>query len=103
AAGPRQFATTAAQKELWILTRMGDDASRAYNESVTLHLRGPLDLAAMRRAIQKLVARHEALRTTFSPDGEYQTIDSDLEVAVPLADFTGQSGTERDAGVAQWS
>ena len=102
AAGQRQFATTVAQKELWVLTRMGDDASRAYNESVTLHLRGPLDMAAMRRAIQKLVARHEALRTTFSPNGEYQTIHDDLEVYVPLADFTGQSGAELDAGVAQW-
>ncbi|HWW74658.1 MAG TPA: aminotransferase class III-fold pyridoxal phosphate-dependent enzyme, partial [Pyrinomonadaceae bacterium] len=100
--GLRQFATTAAQKELWILTRMGDDASRAYNESVTLHLRGPLDSAAMRRAIRKLVARHEALRTTFSPDGEYQTIHADMEVSVPLADFTGQSDAERDEGVEQW-
>jgi amino acid adenylation domain-containing protein len=101
AAGPRLVASTAAQKELWILTQMGAEASRAYNESVTLHLRGTLDVAAMRRAVQKLVARHEALRTTFSPDGAYQRIHADATVDVPLADFTGE-GDGREAGVAKW-
>ncbi|HJP92761.1 MAG TPA: aminotransferase class III-fold pyridoxal phosphate-dependent enzyme, partial [Pyrinomonadaceae bacterium] len=42
-AEPRQIPTTIAQKELWLLTRMGDEASRAYNESLTMHLRGPFN------------------------------------------------------------
>ena len=41
----------------------------AYNLSVTFHLNGRLDRAALQRALDALVARHPALRTTFSRRG----------------------------------
>jgi amino acid adenylation domain-containing protein len=102
AAEPRQLPTTIAQKELWLLTRMGDEASRAYNESVTMHLRGPFDLPAMRRAISKLIARHEALRITLSNDGEYQRIAPNIPLDLPLTDFTNENPTTRESMVAEW-
>jgi amino acid adenylation domain-containing protein len=61
---------TESQKELWTASRLGTDASCAYNESVTLSFAGELDVDALRRACRELVARHDALRSTFSPDGE---------------------------------
>ncbi|HEX5705948.1 MAG TPA: aminotransferase class III-fold pyridoxal phosphate-dependent enzyme, partial [Pyrinomonadaceae bacterium] len=100
--GPRLVAATNAQKELWVLTQMGENASRAYHESVTLELRGTLDVPAMHRAIRKLVARHEALRTTFSPDGEFQKIHTDVELDVPLVDFTDAGGGARESEVSEW-
>ncbi|MFP2903085.1 AMP-binding protein, partial [Corallococcus sp. 4LFB] len=53
-----------AQQRLWFLDQLApDDAS--YNLPVALRLLGRLDVEALRRAFEALVARHEALRTTF--------------------------------------
>ncbi len=61
--------TTEAQREVWLADRLGRDASLAYNESISLHFSGPLDTAALQAALDALVNRHEALRSTFSDDG----------------------------------
>jgi amino acid adenylation domain-containing protein len=102
ASEPRRIPTTTAQKELWLLTRMGDEASRAYNESVTMHLRGPFNVEAMRRAIKKLIARHEALRITLSDDGESQLLAHDVALDLSVTDFTHETPTTREAKVAEW-
>lgn len=73
---------TDAQKELWFQSQMGDDASRAYNESIALQMDGPLNRQALERALQELVNRHESLRTTFSIHGEYQEIASTLPIKI---------------------
>jgi amino acid adenylation domain-containing protein len=54
-----------AQQRLWFLEQMGGLGS-AYHASQRLRLRGALDRAALARALDGLVARHEALRTTFT-------------------------------------
>ncbi|MBV7339841.1 aminotransferase class III-fold pyridoxal phosphate-dependent enzyme, partial [Chloroflexi bacterium TSY] len=75
-----------AQQQLWFLAEIGDDGSMAYNESVCLQLNGELDVAAFRRTIQTLAARHEALRTTISTDGKCQYIHPNLEIELSLID-----------------
>ena len=65
----RTVASTEAQREVWLADRMGAQASLAYNESLTLRLRGVVDSAALIAAFDALVARHPALRASFSPDG----------------------------------
>jgi len=84
---------TEAQKELWVISQMSPDASSAYNESIILHLRGPINRAAIRKALQEVVNRHDALRITFSPHGDYQKVSPSLEVELTLVDFspTGDS------------
>nr|AEU11006.1 NpnB [Nostoc sp. 152] len=91
-----------AQKQLWILAQMGEDRSVAYNESVTLQLRGSLNVTAMSKAIQKLVDRHEALRTKISPEGDVQEILPSVEIHCPVVDFSGGGVHERNAQVAEW-
>src|SRR5882724_11295096 len=91
---------TEAQEQLWILTQLGDESSRAYNESMTLHLRGDLDVEALRRALATVVARHEALRTTFSPDGLYQRFAPPGPVDLPLVELP--AGGDRQARIAAW-
>jgi amino acid adenylation domain-containing protein len=54
-----------AQQWLWFLAQL-DKASRVYHIVVGLRLTGDLDRPALRRALDQIVARHEALRTTFS-------------------------------------
>src|SRR6266478_1632037 len=59
-----------AQQRLWFLAQM-EGASEAYHISFGLRLIGELDRAALRGALDRIVARHEALRTSFIVvDGE---------------------------------
>ncbi|MEH2065250.1 MAG: amino acid adenylation domain-containing protein [Nostoc sp.] len=88
---------TAAQKELWFLAQMGDEVSRAYNESRSIHLRGTGNLLAVRQAVQEIINRHEALRTTFSPEGDNQLIHSTLTIDIPLSDFSTLDKSQREA------
>jgi amino acid adenylation domain-containing protein len=87
---------TDAQKQLWLAAQMGDDASRAYNESITLHMRGEFNLRAMQQAIQQLVARHDSLRTTFSPQGDVQHVAPALILEIPFDDLTTLDAEKRD-------
>jgi len=93
---------TDAQKQFWLLAQMGEEASSAYNESVMLQLQGSLQLGAMRKAFQKVVDRHEALRTIISSDGNFQQILPTLTIDVPLIDFSSLATAERDAKVDKW-
>jgi glutamate-1-semialdehyde-2,1-aminomutase len=90
---------TEAQKHLWVLAQLGDDASSAYNQSLVLELRGWLDMPALRKAMQRLVDRHEVLRTVFSEDGEYQRALGSLSVDVALSDLSHTRSEERDETV----
>ena len=53
-----------AQQRLWFLTQL-EGVSEAYQLSFGLLLEGPLDPVALRWALDRIVARHESLRTTF--------------------------------------
>lgn len=88
---------TDAARELWIATQMGDDASRAYNECIVLRLRGSLHLPAIKNALQNVVNRHEALRATFSPDGDFQRIWPTASVELPVIDFSFQDESTRES------
>jgi amino acid adenylation domain-containing protein len=61
--GPR-LPLSFAQQRLFFLAQM-EEASKAYHVPWGLHLRGELDAAALRRALDRIVERHEVLRTTF--------------------------------------
>lgn len=76
------------QERLWLLDRLG--AGNAYHLTGAVRLDGLLDPAAMGRAIERLVERHEVLRTTFEfgPDGALTQLvhpRMDIPLAVPPA------------------
>ena len=56
--------TSFAQELLWLLDRATPGLT-AYNMTIARRLTGPLDVNALRSALDVLVARHEALRTRF--------------------------------------
>ena len=62
--GVTTFPTTAAQRRIWLLHQMAPHSSR-YTMPAALRLNGELDRPALQRALTSVVARHEALRTTF--------------------------------------
>src|SRR5690349_6837098 len=53
-----------AQQRLWVLDQLTPN-SPLYNQPLALRLTGPIHILALARALDALVARHEALRTTF--------------------------------------
>ncbi len=90
-AGPQLALTTPStesQREIWAATRMGPDASCAFNESNTLQLAGRLEVEALRAAFTDLVNRHDALRSTFTADGGTVLVASSLDLELPLYDYS---------------
>ena len=58
------FPLSYGQRGLWFLHQM-DRQGASYNVCYPSRIRSSLDLAAFRRAVQKLIDRHHGLRTTF--------------------------------------
>jgi amino acid adenylation domain-containing protein len=93
--------STEPQREVWLADRLSPESSLAYNESVSLDLRGELDAGALRRAVRDLPARHDALRATFSDDGLTLLIAAaPPPLEVPLHDLTDEPPGVRAAALA---
>ena len=84
----REAPLTDGQQEIWLAAQMGDDGSCAFNLSNTVRIKGPLNLDALREAIQGLVDRHEALRGTVDPDGFVLRIAPSLQVEPLMVDLS---------------
>jgi len=54
-----------AQQRLWFLSQQMEEVSRAYHVFYGWKFTGQLDRAALRQALDRIIARHEGLRTTF--------------------------------------
>ncbi len=85
------FALTEAQQELFLASQLHDDACRACNEALTIDLKGALDVERLKQAIERLIDRHESLRTVFADDGSMQTVKSrsELRVDIRVTDIQG--------------
>jgi natural product biosynthesis luciferase-like monooxygenase protein len=91
-----------AQQRLWFLEEWGEGVP-VYNTPLALRLKGPLDVAALRRALTIVVDRHETLRTRFvsTPEGPRQLIDPPgTPAAITVADFSALGPAEQEAQVA---
>jgi amino acid adenylation domain-containing protein len=82
-----------AQKGLVTIAALGKDACRTYTEGNTLEWRGPLNVDALRHALQQCLDRHEALRTSLDADGQSQTVHAHCQLEIPFDDFS-QLGAE---------
>ena len=91
----RTIPTTEAQREVLTASEMGVDASCAYNESVSLELKGTLDHAALERATNELVKRHESLRATLNASGTRMLVTDEVRFDLPFTDLSSLSEAER--------
>jgi hypothetical protein len=87
---------------MWFLFRL-DPLSSAYNIPTVLRLDGPLDIAALRTAMNGLAARHEVLRTRIEEvDGSaVQVVQPALEIAVEIEDLEGRDGEVMARAIAE--
>jgi amino acid adenylation domain-containing protein len=87
-----------AQQRLWLLAQIagGEDS---YNVPYALHLRGALDVPALERALNHLVARHAILRTRYTlVEGEpRQEVLPRLELTVERIDMRRLPEAQRQA------
>ncbi len=79
---------TEAQREVWIASQMSAEARASFNETCTLRFRGTFDPAKMRRAIEEVVRRHDALRARFRAADGAQTFAPSWSLEVPTHDLS---------------
>ena len=89
-AGVTELPLSFAQEQLWFIDEFHHGLA-AHNVPSIIRLRGPLDAAALGRALDGVVARHEALRTRLlaGPEGTpVQVVDAPGPVDLPLTDLS---------------
>ncbi|MGF1426919.1 amino acid adenylation domain-containing protein [Kitasatospora sp. LaBMicrA B282] len=89
------LALSAGQQQMWFLNRL-DPESAEYLVPLVLRLRGTLDAAALERAWNGVLERHEILRTRYALQGTepVQLIDEAAPVELPLVDLSGTADAE---------
>jgi non-ribosomal peptide synthetase component F/acyl carrier protein len=102
----RPLRLSAGQQQMWFLHRF-DPASPAYLMTWALRLSGPFDAEAMRRAWERIVERHEILRTRYDQPGDepVQIVDPPARFelrTVSVADLPAAGREERAGQIAAW-
>ncbi|MCI4664765.1 MAG: amino acid adenylation domain-containing protein [Neomegalonema sp.] len=87
---PATVPLTEPMMEIYVSSQFSDEANCAFNEGLTIALEGAIDLAALRTALNKVVARHEGLRASFNIDDETMRVAPELKLALPLLDLSGK-------------
>lgn len=94
--------TSAAQRRLWLVEQMAP-GSPSLNVPVAVRIHGDLDADALEHAVNAVVARHEALRTTFSnEDGvPMQKILPELRITIARVDLTTHPRADRERHLSE--
>jgi amino acid adenylation domain-containing protein len=87
-AAPSYVPITEAQREIYFAAALGDEANCAFNESVTLRLRGNVQEKELVRALESAFERHDAVRSSISEDGESLTIAPKFNGVIECVDLT---------------
>ena len=94
----REIEASVGQRLLWLLDHYRGGSGKI-NVPVAWRIHGNLDLAALRTAYDDLLARHEALRTTYLTRGRrlFQVVDEMRPQEIAFTDLSGKPGAARAA------
>jgi amino acid adenylation domain-containing protein len=86
-----------AQERFWFLNQLAP-GNPTYLIPVAVSIRGSLNVAALARSLNALVARHETLRTSFTQSGGklVQVIAASLDMVLPVVDLRALPEGEAD-------
>src|SRR5215471_1619463 len=86
-----------AQQRLWFLDQF-EPGGEGYNSGFGLRLRGELDEGALRRALERVVERHQPLRTSFGSErGEPRLLVHDrVKLPWQVVDLCQEGAGERE-------
>jgi amino acid adenylation domain-containing protein len=90
-----QFPLADAQKEIWLASQLSEASNCAFNESNNIEFKGKMNVEAFIRAFDKLIERHDALRTTFSSDGKYQIVNDNTDFKLDHLDLSPLSENDK--------
>ncbi|MFC4950498.1 non-ribosomal peptide synthase/polyketide synthase [Pseudonocardia sp. GCM10023141] len=102
ATGRTEGPLSPAQLRMWFQQQLEPD-SAAFNVTLRMELRGPLDAEALAWAYTRLVARHEVLRTTYDAgvDGApVQRVGPPVPIPLPVLAVTSESEVDDRAALA---
>ena len=93
-ARPERLPLSSAQQRLWILDQF-EPGNSVYNVTSMMRFRGRLDLDALQRALDAILARHESLRTVFPKDaqGPWQRILPATPLTLARVDVSDRGDT----------
>jgi surfactin family lipopeptide synthetase A len=86
-----------AQEQVWLHARLAPEIP-LYNEPVTVHYSGRLNVKALEQSFNEILRRHEAWRTYFTEiDGRpVQEVKPSLSILLPLIDLRTLPREQRD-------
>ena len=86
-----------AQEQVWLHSQLAPELP-LYNEPVTIHYSGSLNVKALEKSFNEILRRHEAWRTSFKViDGEpVQEVQENLSISLPVIDLSGYGRARRE-------
>lgn len=93
----RNLPLSFAQEGIWFLNQL-EPTNPFYNEVPALRLQGSLNVVALEKSLNKIIQRHEALRTNFATVEEQpvQVIAENLTLSVQVLDLGELPESERE-------
>lgn len=93
----REIPLSFPQEQLWFLNQL-DPNNVSYNELFSLRFLGLLNIVALEQSLNKIVARHAALRTNFATVNglPVQVIAESLILTVPVIDLSNLPASDRE-------
>jgi len=87
-----------SKEQVWLHAQLVPDIP-LYNEPVTVHYSGDLNVPALEESFNEILRRHEAWRTSFSViDGEpRQYVKLDVSISLPVVDLRQLPQEQRDS------
>jgi amino acid adenylation domain-containing protein len=98
---PSEYPPGEAQREMWVAAQISDEASAASYGCNVVELVGDLNFSILERAVSEVVKRHEALHSTFDPDGAKVIVKPSMPIEVRLHDLRHIAPAKRDSQVSQ--
>ncbi|MEM6402144.1 MAG: condensation domain-containing protein, partial [Cyanobacteria bacterium P01_D01_bin.116] len=103
---PQKFPLSFAQKRLWFLDKLQPESS-AYNIPAALHLTGELNIICLEQSLNKIIQRHEVLRSSFNIEKDepiqqvYPPLNLQKQLKLPLIDLQALSTQQQEKQIKQ--
>lgn len=99
--GPVRAPTSWAQQRLWFIDQL-EGGSAGYQVPLALRLRGDLDLVALQQALNRIMERHETLRSVIVGVGgdPMQEIAAEGKFELTVVDLSAAETQDREARIA---
>jgi amino acid adenylation domain-containing protein len=98
---PERVALTEPQREVFLAAALSDEANCAFNESLTVTLRGPVRANDLRFALEAVISRHDALRSIVCEDGDCLCIDPVFSGEAQMIDLRSETAARKQQIIAE--